>query len=524
MAVDQRSLPRPKPFEEFLPETLVERPLSEWGDVLDERTVEIINHRRRLGVRRPRGWLIRRMLLLADVIALAAAFGTIEVLLGSGGGQRNQLDLQSEALLFMLTIPGWVVVSKLYGLYDRDEERADHSTADDLVGVFHLATVGTWLLLLASWATGVADADIARLASFWATAVVFITLARAAARAISRRQLAYVQNTVIMGSGRLAQLVAQKFRQHPEYGINVVGFVDDDAPRANGDGVPRLLGPLSSLRQLVAALNVERVVVAFPTANMPDEYVELVRDVEELNVQVDIVPRLHQLFGPGVSIHTVEGIPLLALPPIRLSRSSMLLKHAFDLALTVPALILLAPVFAVIAFAIKLDSRGAVLFRQTRVGYRDRMFTIYKFRTMVADADRRKGEVAHLNKHAREGGDPRMFKIAGDPRTTRLGRFLRRYSLDELPQLFNVVRGEMSLVGPRPLIPEEARHVERWARKRLEIKPGVTGQWQVLGRSAIPFEEMVSLDYLYVTRWSLFNDLKLILRTIPALVRPRDAY
>jgi lipopolysaccharide/colanic/teichoic acid biosynthesis glycosyltransferase len=177
----------------------------------------------------------------------------------------------------------------------------------------------------------------------------------------------------------------------------------------------------------------------------------------------------------------------------------------------------LAPLLAAIALAIRLDSKGPVFFRQVRMG-RGGTFRIWKFRTMIADADERKHEVAHLNKHLANGGDPRMFKITNDPRVTRVGAFLRRYSLDELPQLFNVVTGEMSLVGPRPLILDEDQYIDSWGRQRLDLKPGITGQWQVLGRTEIPFEEMVKLDYLYVTSWSLFTDLKLILRTVPVLV------
>jgi lipopolysaccharide/colanic/teichoic acid biosynthesis glycosyltransferase len=156
------------------------------------------------------------------------------------------------------------------------------------------------------------------------------------------------------------------------------------------------------------------------------------------------------------------------------------------------------------------------------MGCGDRTFTIYKFRTMTADADARKHEVAHLNQHA--DGDPRMFKVPDDPRVTRIGRFLRRSSFDELPQLINVLKGDMSLVGPRPLILDEHRHVRDWATKRLNLRPGITGLWQVLGRSDIPFEEMTKLDYVYVTTWSLFTDLKLIFRTFPILFRARNAY
>jgi len=188
-------------------------------------------------------------------------------------------------------------------------------------------------------------------------------------------------------------------------------------------------------------------------------------------------------------------------------------------------IVLLTPVFALIALVIKLDSRGPVFFRQVRMGEDEKPFLMLKFRTMKADADARKVEFAHLNKHAGPGGDSRMFKISGDPRVTRVGRFLRRYSLDELPQLLNVLRGEMTLVGPRPLIPDEDRYVNDWARKRLDLKPGMTGLWQVLGRNEIPFGEMMKLDYLYVTSWSLWLDIRLLLRTLPLMLKgARGAY
>ncbi len=184
----------------------------------------------------------------------------------------------------------------------------------------------------------------------------------------------------------------------------------------------------------------------------------------------------------------------------------------------------LAPLMAAIAVAIRLDSPGPAVFRQMRMGSGGQTFPILKFRTMTADAEARKPEIAHLSKHARQGGDPRMFKVPDDPRVTRVGRLLRQFSLDELPQLVNVLRGEMSLVGPRPLILDEDRHVAEWGRHRLRLKPGITGLWQVLGRDDIPFQEMVNLDYLYVTEWSLLNDIKLVLRTLPAVFRPRNAY
>ena len=206
----------------------------------------------------------------------------------------------------------------------------------------------------------------------------------------------------------------------------------------------------------------------------------------------------------------------------RLSNSSRILKRSFDVVGATAGLVLLSPLLLVTALAIKLDSRGPVFFRQVRMGEDEKTFRIYKFRTMVVDADTRKDEVAHLNMH--RNGDPRMFKVPLDPRVTRVGAFLRRSRIDELPQLINVLNGEMSLVGPRPLILDEDRFVERWARRRLSLRPGITGLWQVLGASDIPFEEMTKLDYLYVTNWSLREDVRLIMRTIPSLARGRAAY
>ncbi len=207
---------------------------------------------------------------------------------------------------------------------------------------------------------------------------------------------------------------------------------------------------------------------------------------------------------------------------MRLSRSSRVLKRAFDLMAATLGLLVLAPLFAAVALCIKLESRGPVFFRQVRRGANGTTFRIFKFRTMVAEAEAQKAEIVHLNMH--RDRDPRMTKIPNDPRVTRVGRFLRRSSIDELPQLINVIKGEMSLVGPRPLILEEDAFVLEWARKRLDIKPGITGLWQVLGRSDIPFDEMTKLDYVYVTNWSLREDIRLILLTVPALLRTRRAF
>ena len=490
--------------------------LDEIESRLDARTLDLLRRRRTFEIRR-RGWLVRRALLFADVVGLTAAFMAAGVLTYDASARVDQFGPATESLLFLATLPGWVVLAKLYGLYVRDEERADHSTADDLVAVFHLVTVGAWGFFVVATLAGAANPQLARMTLFWLLAVVLVTGARAGARAFCRRQVEYLQNTIVVGTGDLAQRVVRKLRNHPEYGLNFVGTVRCGAAR-NGAGSQLVaeLGAADNLPQMVELLDVERVIFACPE-EADDRVIGLIRSLNPI-VQVDVVPRYHQVLGAGVRTHTIEGLALVGLRPNRLPRSSMLLKRSMDVVVSATALVLGSPLFALIALAIKLDSRGPVFFRQTRMGAAGRTFEIFKFRTMTADADERKAEFAHLNAHA-ISGDGRMFKISGDPRVTRVGRFLRRFSLDELPQLLNVLRGEMSLVGPRPLILEEDNEVREWARRRLDLRPGMTGLWQVHGSSRIGFGEMVDLDYYYVTNWSLWGDFGLLLRTVPVVLR-----
>jgi exopolysaccharide biosynthesis polyprenyl glycosylphosphotransferase len=492
-----------------LPEVLHERVRA----ALDPVTLDFVDRPRA----HRRGWLIRRALLCADLLGVALAFLIAERIYGSHAS-IDRVALAEEYAALALSLPIWVVVAKLYGLYDRDEERADHSTADDVVGVFHLVTIGTWLLFAVSELTHVANPTFPKLFLFWLLAVALIPLLRSGARSFCRRQVEYLQNTLVIGTDEAARSVARKVLNHPEYGLHLVGFVGEDACAEPELRHLALLGSVDDVPALVRMLDVERVIVGF--ADEPyQRLVELVRMLNSFEVQVDIVPRLHDVLSPAVDVHTVEGVPMIGLRPPMLSSSSALLKRTMDLAGAIFGLLLLAPFFAVAAAAIAYGSKGPVFFRQVRMGRDGRPFRIFKFRTMVADAEERKSSLGHLNVHALRGVDSRMFKIEDDPRVTRAGRILRRFSLDELPQLLNVVRGEMSLVGPRPLILEEHAHVYGWAERRLTLRPGMTGLWQVLGRSGIPFEDMVKLDYVYVSTWSLWNDFRLLLRTLPAIRR-----
>jgi len=473
---------------------------------------------------RDRGWLMRRVLLGADLIALTTAFLLVEFVYLGQQATQDAVSLRAEFLLFFLTLPGWIVLAKLYGLYDLDEERADHSTADEVAKVFHLITVGGFVFYAGASLTGLAHPPTAKIVLFWALAIVLVGMGRALARVAARRHQWYVQNTVIVGAGDVGQMIARKVLQHPDYGINLVGFVDP-APKERQEGLGDLclVDSPAGLSEFVREQSIDRVIVAFSNESH-EATLDLIRTLTGLGVCIDIVPRLFPLMGQSVGVHGIEGLPLIALPRGRMPRSTLLIKRAMDIVVSLVGLIVLAPLGAIIAIKIKLDSPGPVFFRQLRMGAGESTFEILKFRTMDSNADERKHEVAPLNKHARDSDDPRMFKVPDDPRVTSFGRFLRRYSLDELPQLINVLRGEMSLVGPRPLILDEDRHVTDWRRRRLFVKPGMTGIWQVLGRDDISLEEMVELDLRYIAGWSLLNDFRLLLRTLPAIVRVRSAY
>jgi exopolysaccharide biosynthesis polyprenyl glycosylphosphotransferase len=491
-------------------------------DVLapDARTREIVTPRLNAATPRRRGWLLHRALAAADVVGLLGAF-LFAVMVFPEKGQ-GRIDLASEITLFALLLPLWILLAKLHGLYDRDEDQMDHSTVDDITGVFNVVTIGTWLFFLITTATSVLSPSLERVTTFWLLAIAILPLARAVARSLCRRTVMYVQNTVVVGAGPVGRQVAQKILAHPEYGLNLVGFVDPAPSSTNGAvGSVPILGTPQELRKLVQALDVQRVIVSF-TDDSHQRTLALVRGLRDLEVQIDIVPRLFEALGTNASLHMIEGMPFVGLPPLRLSPSARFLKRSLDVIGATVGLLLLSPLFVATAISIKIDSRGPILFRQIRSGEHGRAFRIFKFRTMTVDAEARKIDIAHLNMHKNE--DSRMFKIPNDPRVTGVGRILRRWSIDELPQLINVLRGEMSLVGPRPLILAEDIYVEAWAKKRLQLRPGMTGLWQVLGGSDIPFAEMTKLDYIYVTSWSLKEDIRLIILTFPALIRSRKAF
>jgi exopolysaccharide biosynthesis polyprenyl glycosylphosphotransferase len=487
-------------------------------EVLPEHFAPLIGP---LGSRR--GRMLRRALVLADIVGLALAF-----LLSSGIFHEKSGDVVSpdlEIAFLALTLPLWIGLAKLYGLYERDEERADHSTADEVFGVVNLVTVGMWMVFLSAWLTGFADPDVARLASHWVLAVVLVIAARVVARSLCRRNAGYVQNTVIVGAGAVGQLLARKILQHPEYGLNLVGLVDERPRRRRHDiGAVSLLGGPDDLAEIIETRDVERIVVAF--SHEPDaRTVALIRSLRERDVMIDVVPRLFDLVGPRASVHSIEGLPMMMLPPLRVSSATLTLKRAIDLVCAICLIVLSAPLFAYVALRIKLDSPGPVFFRQVRLGSNMRPFTALKFRSMKVDTD----ELIHrdyvrrvMSSQAVLDGNG-MYKLRREDAITKFGSWLRRTSVDELPQLINVIRGDMSLVGPRPCIPYETENFEPYHFERFLVPQGMTGLWQVTARANSTFGEALDMDVSYVRGWSLALDLRLLLRTPFAMLRQRSA-
>jgi exopolysaccharide biosynthesis polyprenyl glycosylphosphotransferase len=455
---------------------------------------------------RPRDSAIRRLLALSDLAALALSQGLVIALADDAGA--------AHLLVAALALPLWVVVFTAYGLYDRDFKRISHTTVDDLPWVVHGVLVGTLLMYLWFLAAPVPDLQAAELLPMAAISLAAVPTLRCATRRAVRRVLG-AERVLLVGDPRHVELISRKMRAHPEYRLEPIGVLGDSDTRAEPPGLPQLgrFVP-EDLRTVLTTHRIDRVVVSHVDVD-EERLLQLVRRCRELGVKVSVLPQLFDALGPSVEVDDVEGVTVLGITPPVLPRSSRMLKRAMDIAGAGIMLLFSAPLVAPIALAVKLDSRGPVFFRQERVGRRGKRFKVVKFRTMTVDAEQREGELAKLSR------DPNWLLLDHDPRITRVGRFLRHSSLDELPQLWNVLRGQMSLVGPRPILPSHVERLDGWRLSRAELTPGLTGLWQVLGRTNIPFEEMIKLDYLYVTNWSLWTDIRLMLRTLPAVVARR---
>jgi exopolysaccharide biosynthesis polyprenyl glycosylphosphotransferase len=445
--------------------------------------------------------VFRRLLLVADVVAIVGAFVlTVEL-------SRRSLQLTWAAIA---GVPILVACAKLTGLYDRDETLLRKTTLDEAPKLFQLAT----LCALVAWLTGglIVHGQLDRHEAMflWLALAALLILARTGSRAISLR-VSPVERCLFIGDEVSAAVIRSKLTGHGGVNAEVVAQLDlDKVEPWSTDSFST--SRLAEIRDLARTQDVHRAIIA-PRSADAGEMLNLVRTLKAVGVRVSVLPRLLEVVGSSVEFDDLHGVTVMGVRRFELTRSSAALKRALDILAASMGLLSLSVPLMVIAIAIKLDSRGPVFFRQLRVGRYGKRFRMLKFRTMVDGADAMKDSLRHRNE-AQEG----LFKIAEDPRVTRVGRLLRKSALDELPQLLNVLRGEMSLVGPRPLVLEEDQRVQGWHRRRLELTPGMTGPWQILGPARVPLSEMVAIDYLYVANWSLWSDVKILLRTIPHVV------
>ena len=448
------------------------------------------------GALRTRESLTKAALGVADALAAVLAVGTV-LAYATGHQDRPQL---------LLLVPLILGIHKIAGLYDRDELVLRRSTLDELPVLVQLSSV--FALCVAAGGEVLFQTRLGpqQLAGLWLLTAGLVAVLRMVARSIVVR-FAPPERCLLLGDADHVRHLRDKLNGSHQ-SVHVVAAINLD--RQEGERVE-----IADLRHVIDAHQVHRVVLA-PTSRDSAETVDLVRMAKAAGVRVSILPRVLEAVGSAVELLELDGVTMLGVRRLGLSASSLAIKRAFDLVVGSVIFVATLPLFLTLALAVKLDSRGPVFFRQVRIGRDGRPFRIRKFRSMVTDAEAMKRELEALN----EAG-PGMFKVADDPRVTRVGRFLRRTSLDELPQVLNVLSGEMSLVGPRPLIVDEDALVQGLYRARLHLTPGMTGPWQILGATRVPMDEMVGIDYLYVANWSLWEDVKLLLRTVPHVLARR---
>ena len=484
--------------------------------------------------RAPR-WIVptvKASLIIADALAAALsfmlAFYTREraaVLANTGGLAWSESFAPYGALLVFV-----VAIRLLSFRYcDLYRVRGEFSFFDDGVRIFKATAVGSLLIVAAAflYRGGFEFRAFSYARGVFVTDFFFVLILVGALRFFMRAVQTFVRSrqinlipTLVVGRGREASLFIKEMRERPSLGYRVIGVVDTK----NVDGqltyedVP-VIGTLESLPEVIRDSGANEVIIADADVNADTLFEVMIRCGRRRGVEFRIAPSLFNCLPRKTEIDQIGVLPMIRLFREPLSNVARILKRTFDLVVSALAIVLLLPLWLLISLLIKLDSTGPVFYTQERVGMDGRLFLLYKFRTMRAGADsqlHREYQKAFIagRAEANLGDDSKpTYKLLTDPRITRIGKFLRRTSLDEVPQLFNVLSGDMSVVGPRPPIPYEVEAYELWHRKRLDMKPGVTGLWQVSGRNRLPFEEMVRLDLFYIENWSLLLDLKIILRT-----------
>lgn len=466
---------------------------------------------------------VRWFLLVVDILLIQLAFFTAwylryEVELG-GNVEFQNFTPYARYLptVFALTVL-MLFNLNLAGLY---KQKRAATWFDEVYGIINATT--TSVLLIVVFFFFYQFYAFSRLVYAYTAAllVIYLSLARLGWRfwlGVLRQQGVGVTRIIIVGAGEGGRALMRHVVAQPELGYLVEGFVDDDPERQKDLGRLRALGSTDDIPRLVRDLHIDKVIITLPW-NAQRKTLDIIQACQKLGVEFRIVPDLFQVSLTQVSFDEIRGVPLIGLAEPALKGVNFAYKRAFDIVISILVLIPMAPILAIVALLIKLDSPGPVIFKQTRVGRGGKLFEVFKFRSMRTGAEQ---EVQQLQEHNEADGP--LFKMRNDPRVTRLGRFLRKSSLDEFPQMLNVLNGDMSLIGPRPSLPDEVAQYQEWHRKRLEAPPGLTGLWQVSGRSDTTFDEMMLLDIFYVERWSPLLDLMILIRTIPTVLFQRGAY
>ncbi|MDX6634999.1 MAG: hypothetical protein QOF06_1202 [Solirubrobacterales bacterium] len=459
-----------------------------------------------MGSRR-RGAILRRLLAIGDWISLTATLCAV-----TAATSTTDVATLFWAVLFT---PAWILVVKLHGLYDNDHRRIRHSTLDELPSLISASTLGTLLLdgLLALSPVGPLSPQSAIAVGVGTLAVSLVS--RGTIRFFWHR-LTTVAAGVVVGPAAVADLMARRISTHPEARLTLVGYLSASEEQPAKE-LPRL-GSVADISKIADEYAIERVVVTEHEMSEVDAE-RLIAECKAAGLGLTFLPQHYGLLGPGIELNRLAELPVLDFRFSDPPRSTVAMKRAMDIVISTAMLTLLSPLLLAIAVWILLDDGRPVFFRQSRAGKDGVPFSMLKFRTMVADAEQRLPELVDI-----ETLDQPAFKIQDDPRVTRSGRWLRRASVDELPQLFNVLRGDMSLVGPRPEEESVVALYDERQRSRLAIKPGITGPMQVYGRSDLTFEERLAMERDYLDNLSLLTDLEILLRTPRAMVRGEGAY
>lgn len=429
------------------------------------------------------------------------------------------------ARLMAVLIPVWLGLFALFRLYDFQYLLGGTT---EYARVFNACTTGMMLVMVAAFVAPTFIVARGWLIGAWLLSILLVGTARFWLRrgVYALRERGYfLAPAIIVGMNKEALALAEQLRSWKSSGLHLLGFVDGHgtpvARESQGDS-PTLpvLGSLTEIETIVRRYDVEEVVVAI-TALGREEFLDLFDKLSSLpDVQLRLSSGLFEVLTTGVQVKTVGFVPLMSLNKLRLDPIESAMKTILDYGLTIPGLLLLSPVFALIALLIKLDSSGPVFYRRRVLGVGGKPFDAFKFRTMYVNGDEILAQHPELLAELRAN-----HKLKDDPRVTRVGRWLRKYSLDELPQLFNVLLGQMSLVGPRMISPEEAEKYGRLRTNLLTVKPGITGLWQVSGRSDISYEERVRLDMHYIRNYTIWRDLQILfIQTLPAVLKGRGAY